>query len=115
MKLFYNNIPKNLHKTIEKVVKDFFLKNYLNLQATINITFVDSDKIQSLNKTYRKIDKPTDVLSFPIFKHFKDIPKNSPYILGDIIICPDKTNLDKELPSLIFHSLNHLIGKHHRL
>ena len=107
------NIPNQYRARIKTTVDDFAKNHHLNPQSTINISFVSKNKIQSLNKKYRKIEQPTDVLSFPIWKNLDEIPKNGEVALGDIFICPEMTEIDKELENLIKHSLNHLVGKHH--
>jgi probable rRNA maturation factor len=84
----------------------------------VSITFVDNSEIQSLNKTYRKKDYATDVLSFPFDNKF-NLPVN---ILGDIIISLEKADeqaeeyehsFDREVAFLIVHGILHLLGYDH--
>jgi Predicted metal-dependent hydrolase len=42
-------------------------KNIENQNVSISISAVDKDEIHRINKEYREVDRPTDVLSFPIF------------------------------------------------
>lgn len=112
MKLSFFNIDRIYQNQISEVICKFIEDHKLNPNLQISVFFVPKVEIRALNKKYRNIDKSTDVLSFPIWKSLKDIPKRGPIILGDIFICPDKTNIDKNLSGLIQHSLNHLIGKH---
>lgn len=58
----------------------------LSKNTEVSITFVDDQEIQELNKNYRDIDKPTDVLSFPADNSF-NLPVR---VLGDIIISLEK-------------------------
>lgn len=83
-----------------------------NVCASIN--FISSQEIQQFNKKYRKIDAPTDVLSFEA----EDIDGD----LGDIFICPEiaqsnakkfNTSLDSELKLLVVHGMLHLCGYDH--
>ena len=107
------NIPKQSRAQIKQVVDDFLKNRGLNPQSVINISFVSKNKIRILNKKYRQIDQPTDVLSFPIWHNLGEIPKTGPVALGDIFICPSQSEINKNLDDLIKHSLNNLIGQHH--
>ena len=82
--------------------------------ASVTIAFVSDTKIRELNKQFRGLDKPTDVLSFP--------DDNSSNNLGDIAISADtaarqaKENgltLNGEISQLILHGLLHLAGYDH--
>src|ERR1700728_1340279 len=55
----------------------------------VAIEFVDEQRIQELNRQYRQIDAPTDVLSFGIDE---DGLSAGPRELGDIVICPPRTD-----------------------
>ena len=58
-------------------------------ELEVSVTFTDDEGIQRLNRNYRKIDKPTDVLSFPLFDFEGDEDAISEEIcdmLGDIVI-----------------------------
>ena len=107
------NVPLSSHKIVKKTVEDFFLHQSINRDGVVNISFVSQFQIRNLNKKYRQVNRSTDVLSFPIWKDIKEIPKKGKVALGDIFICPKETEIDKNLSELISHSLNHLIGKHH--
>ena len=113
MQINFINIPNKYHSFIKTTAADFIKARKINADCTVNIEFVSKVKIKSLNKKYRRVDKPTDVLSFPIWENKIDIPKRGKVSLGDIVICPEMTDIDKDLAALINHSLNHLVGKHH--
>ena len=71
------------------------------------VDFVNADAIQALNREHRGIDKPTDVLSFPL-DGTGDAP--GPRELGDVVICPEHTeNLDEA----VVHGVLHLCGFDH--
>ncbi len=83
----------------------------------INIHITNDDEIRKLNKKYRKKDKPTDVLSFPINEFIEDI-----WIAGDIVISLDTAkkqakifgyNTKEELKRLLVHGFVHLLGYDH--
>ncbi|KKQ90876.1 MAG: putative rRNA maturation factor [Berkelbacteria bacterium GW2011_GWA1_39_10] len=122
MKISIIDSPSNLIKVLTlKTVENFVQKKLNNTDATVSIFFISQDKIGILNKKYRQIDKPTDVLSFPIWNDLSKMPKKGKYILGDIFICLDilqensqeKKDIEPDLINAINHSLDHLVGKHH--
>ena len=84
----------------------------------VNLTFVDDQEINALNKQYRGIDAPTDVLSFPMNESCPD----GKFYLGDIVISvpnalkqsiDKKHSLEKELKLLMVHGFLHLLGYEH--
>jgi len=111
-------------KVIE-IIEDFLESWHLN-QPELGIHIVDSVEMQTINRNYRKIDKSTDVISFPIDEPFKKAIKQEQgqlCILGDIFICPKyiKKNskdfgseLESELEKVIKHGLTHLLGFGHK-
>lgn len=93
-----------------------------------DLVITDNNTIQRLNKKYRGINEPTDVLSFHMFSTLKEIIKKIrtdstvPLYLGEIVISIEKVTqqaedygntADKELAILIIHGLLHLIGYDH--
>lgn len=87
----------------------------------VSITFVDNLEIHDLNRQYRGIDRPTDVLSFECDGEIND-DSETLAILGDIVICPEVLasqapeygNTDKqELELLLCHGCLHLLGYDH--
>ncbi len=80
------------------------------------ISFINDSDIRELNKTYRNINRATDVLSFP-----QDGPDYS--ILGDIVISVDTAkrhaerygnSLDNEIKKILVHGILHLLGFDHK-
>lgn len=105
-------------------------------EAEINLTLVDNERIRVMNREYREIDRPTDVLSFPmleydeagVFTELEDSvednfnPDTGEIILGDIIISVPKAEeqaeefghtVRREFAFLIVHSMLHLFGYDH--
>lgn len=89
--------------------------------GSLTILFSDDQHIQQLNRDFRQIDKPTDVLSFPGGDPFPGNPDKSPY-LGDIIISVPTADrqakesghsLAAELHLLVIHGALHLLGYDH--
>ena len=96
--------------------------NTLNVNnAIFSIIFVTPEEIQKLNSEYRKIDRVTDVISFPLEDDEDKILDLR--ILGDIYICIDKMleqakeyghSNKRELSFLTVHGLLHLLGYDHQ-
>ena len=83
----------------------------LGEKYSLSLAFVDKNKMRELNNTYRKMDKATNILSFPLSKKS-----------GEIAICPTivKTELKKFernyrelLGFLVIHGMLHLKGMQH--
>jgi len=90
--------------------------------AEISLTFVSKEEIRELNSTYRGIDNPTDVLSFPMIEDFNDIEPGDEMMLGDVVICLEKAceqaeefghSKEREIVYLFVHSVCHLLGYDH--
>ena len=86
-------------------------KTILGAKYELSLVFVAAKKIQSLNKIYRKINKPTDILSFPLSK-----------TTGEIFICKSEARkemtkfgrtFENFLTYLFIHGLVHLKGHDH--
>ena len=59
-------VPEELEATLKKAMDIVAEKENLRDNAEVDITLVDLDEIHELNKQYRGIDRPTDVLSFAL-------------------------------------------------
>lgn len=86
-----------------------------------NVIITDNEKIHSLNKDYRNIDRPTDVITFAL-EDDKQVDIPSIRVLGDIYISYDKVisqaleynhSKKRELCFLAVHGLLHLLGYDH--
>lgn len=112
-------VQLNLEKTIkfafkaeeaEKAILNILSENNLQGIFEVDLKFVSVQEIHTLNREYRGLDKPTDVLSFPI--HTKvESNTQAPVLLGDIVICPEMA--EEPIFKLIEHATKHLIGIHH--
>ena len=76
-------------------------------EGHLAIEFVDEDRIRTLNREHRRIDRPTDVLSFGVDE---DGHSAGPRELGDIVICPPCT---EDLREAVVHGALHLSGMDH--
>ena len=126
----YNGISENkeYEEIINKVLNECFKNEGLTkLKLYISITLTVPEEIQKINKQYRNIDKPTDVLSFPMFQK-EELEKlmQSDYhvedVLGDIIISIPKVeeqaaeyghSFERELAYMTVHGFYHLMGYDH--
>ena len=106
-----NSLPKNesIVKWAIKALEDD------NKKAEVVIRIVDMDESRKLNKTWRKKDYATNVLSFPASKTIEQAPN----ILGDIVICANlviseakeqKKNINAHCAHLVIHGILHLQG-----
>lgn len=117
------NLTKEKLEYIEDIKKvlDITLEEEKVKNANFNIIIVDNDYIHKLNKEYRGIDRPTDVISFAL-EDEKDLVYDDFRLLGDIYISIDKAkeqaieyehSLKREICFLSVHGLLHLLGYDH--
>ena len=120
---------KEYEGIIEKVVKKCFeVEKLENSKLYISITLTTPSNIKKINNEYRKIDKPTDVLSFPMFEkeELDEKIQNQDFkyedILGDIIISIEQVktqaeeyghSFERELAYMLVHGFYHLMGYDH--
>ncbi len=106
----------SLKDFLYKVCEDEKLDNVM-----FNVIIVDNEKIHEINKEYRGIDRPTDVISFAL-EDDKTFNRSDIRILGDIYISLDKVksqsleyghSFKRELYFLALHGLLHLLGYDH--
>ena len=129
MEIILSNLPENLEvdeklsdtvkEAVEKVGQLYALDN-----AEVSITFTDNEHIHEINREYRKVDRPTDVISFALNEGDEpniegEIPVN---MLGDIIISVEKAieqagdyghSIRREIAFLTVHGMLHLLGYDH--
>jgi len=95
---------------IVQMLKACLQKFELNDNNIIEVMFVGKDEIQKLNETYRKTNKPTDVLSFPQ----SNAQNSNDKILGSIVICEEiAQELGEDNLALVQHGFLHLQGFDH--
>lgn len=139
---FWDEIAEDINEEelalAKKVIEHILQKEGCPFDCEVNLTMTNNDGIQAVNKEFRDMDKPTDVLSFPNcdfdtpgeFSQFRDEdvyfdcfnPENDYFVLGDIMISRDKMlaqaeeyghGVTREYAFLIAHSVLHLIGYDH--
>lgn len=132
VEIIYNNIEelKEEEAIIEKVVQAVLEEENVLRELDVNITITNNEEIHKINKEYRNVDRPTDVLSFPMFSR-EEIPtlkenanNDVEEILGDIIISIPKVkeqaeeyghSFTRELAYLTTHGMLHLLGYDHMI
>lgn len=125
---------------IEKLknVIEFALKEEkVNIECEVSLVFVDNEEIKQINSDTRRINKETDVLSFPMLEYenkkvFKEMYADCKFspsdfdgkelVLGDIVLSLEKAmeqskeynhSYERESAYLVVHSVLHLLGYDH--
>ncbi len=108
--------------TVEKVLYSAIEKEKLE-NVSFNLIIVDNEYIHELNKTYRNIDRETDVITFALEDEDTLVLPGEERILGDIYISIEKArsqaeeyghSLLRELSFLAVHGFYHLLGYDHQ-
>ena len=121
-------IPKE-EKIIKKVIETVLKEEKIIQDLEVYVTLTNNEQIHKVNLEQRKVDKATDVLSFPMFERdeiylLKEDSKKEPDILGDIIISIEKVkeqaeeyghSFERELAYLVTHGMLHLLGYDHMI
>ena len=122
-------------KVIESVINQAMDYKECPYEAEVSVVLTDNAAIKEINKEFRQIDNPTDVLSFPLvdydepgnfdFLEERDDcfnPESGELMLGDIVISVEKVfeqaekyghSPERELAFLTAHSMLHLFGYDH--
>lgn len=116
---FAEEIEKNVRLAAEKTAELYGVPT-----AEVSITLTNNAYIHELNKKYRQIDRPTDVLSFALNESDEPAVEDGPEInvLGDIIISVERAeeqaaeyghSVRREMAFLTVHGMLHLLGYDH--
>lgn len=123
---FVNNGPAS-YDAYEEVFNELYVKIFTHLglkdEFITDLTIVNNEEIHKINKEFRNVDRPTDVISFAFRdeeseKHLK----GGPVSLGQIIISYEKAeeqakeyghSLLREMSFLFTHGMLHLLGYDH--
>ena len=134
---FYNEAPEQFQKETELTT---FVKGCLEeinppFPVLLTVTVTDNENIREINREQRGIDKPTDVLSFPmLFFQEPEVPEGlteldydpetNQVMLGDLLISHEKIeeqakeyghSIERELCYLTLHGILHLFGYDHMM
>ncbi len=113
------NLKDTVVEAIEKVGELYGLDN-----AEVSVTLTDNEHIHEINREYRKVDRPTDVISFALNEGDEpEIEGGAPVnVLGDLIISMEKVaeqaaeyghSNRREIAFLTVHGMLHLLGYDH--
>ena len=110
---------------IEGLTRFVLQEMHCPVSTDVTISFVTNERIHELNRDFRGIDKPTDVLSFECDNvpfEDEDVNDAQEYELGDVVIATDiardqthefGTTFEEEVTLLTVHGLLHLCGYDH--
>jgi len=120
------NFDEEKEKLINSVAEESLRYEEFDNNCEISVSFVTNEEIHTINKQFRNIDRPTDVLSFPLltFEEGEEAERNEKgeIMLGDIIISVEKAkeqaeeyghSFEREIAFLTAHSMLHLLGYDH--
>ncbi len=140
MTLYYEeegglDLPLACRELAERVVEASLDYIGCPYEAEVNLLLTMNEQIHGLNARFRGIDRPTDVLSFPLIEYKKAgefgfleeccecfEPESGELLLGDIVISKEKVfsqaeeyghSVEREYAFLIAHSVLHLCGYDH--
>ncbi len=117
-------LPSGLRLLVRKCCQAVLVTESFGHDAEVSVSFVDNAEIHRLNKLYRDVDKPTDVLSFPLGENgvYDVNNETGAYLLGDVVISMETAvkqariynhSLEREVGFLTVHSMLHLLGYDH--
>ena len=130
MEIYIKNLQRSTKLNLQRIKRD--LGRALRLlglsSSELSVVFVNSERMRRINARYRRIDKATDVLSFPMSGPRQGggmrFPGENFGPLGDIVICVPKAlaqadeygiTFPEELLRLLIHGLLHLVGYDHEI
>ena len=123
LQIYFENVQENERVTyaLKMLVRESILAtlDYEGKEghSEVSVTFTDNEGIRAINREYREIDAPTDVLSFPLFEEC-----DGTRMLGDIVLSLEKCraqaeefghSFERECAFLTVHSTLHLLGYDH--
>ena len=119
-------ISGEIMEAVEKACLETLKYEEFDEDCEISLSFVTNEEIHQINRQFRNVDAPTDVLSFPQLTveegEEADVNENGEIVLGDIIISVERAKeqaeeyghgLKREIAFLTVHSMLHLLGYDH--
>ncbi|MBO5275050.1 MAG: rRNA maturation RNase YbeY [Clostridia bacterium] len=115
-----------LRALIKKAITGALKYEEIEDAAEVSVTLVDNARIHELNLEHRDVDRPTDVLSFPMFEDegLDEDEALGELILGDIVLSLERAkeqaeeyghSFERECAFLCVHSVLHLLGYDHEI
>ncbi len=129
LRIFFSNEQEKIKVTyatkilIRSAIVETLALEGFERNAQVSVTFVDNEGIHQINRKFRNIDRPTDVLSFPLLGD-DDLPDDKLFSvpLGDIVLSLERAqeqatefghSFEREVAFLTAHSTLHLLGYDH--
>ena len=124
LKIYFENaqdkecVTLGLKRLCRRAVRAALAYEGVRGRAEVSVTFTDNEGIRAINREYRQIDQPTDVISFPLFEE----DAAGTRLLGDIVLSLEKCRAQaeefghsfaRECAFLTVHSTLHLLGYDH--
>lgn len=117
-------VPTGIRLLIRRCCNAVLQEENFESNAEVSVSFVDNERIHQLNLMHRNVDRPTDVLSFPLGENgeYDTNLSTGAKLLGDIVISVEKAmeqaelynhSLQREIGFLTVHSMLHLLGYDH--
>lgn len=117
-------IPKGIRILVRRCCHAVLQEVGFEDDAEVSVRFVDADTIHELNRDFRNVDRPTDVLSFPLGEDgvYDTDLSTGLVLLGDIVINAQRAeeqakmynhSFQREIGFLTVHSMLHLLGYDH--
>jgi probable rRNA maturation factor len=122
--IYFHNAVRNSGvdaRRLKSVAKKL-LREVGEADSALSLSLVDDPQIQELNREHRGKDKPTDVLSFPLYEAGEASRGDGERLLGDVVISIDTARrqaadydapLQNELYRLLIHGILHVLGHDH--
>lgn len=129
------HLPLQCEELAQKVINASLDYVKCPYEVEVNLLLTMNQEIREMNQQFRQIDRPTDVLSFPMIEYeepgefaFLETadeyfhPESGELILGDIVLSKEKVlaqaeeyghSVEREYAFLIAHSMLHLFGFDH--
>ena len=124
------DVPEGTEDLLRRVISAALAAEGVDLPCEINVLLTDDEGIHQVNREMRQVDRPTDVLSFPMFylkpgekpEAGDEDPESGLVPLGDMCISLERAaaqaeefghSVERELSYLTVHSVLHLLGYDH--
>ena len=112
-----HRVSYGLKMLVREAIEETLAYENVTAPCEVSVTFADNEGIRAINREYREIDAPTDVLSFPLFEE-----QGGKKQLGDIVLSLERCaaqaeefghSFARECAFLTVHSTLHLLGYDH--
>ncbi len=124
------DVPEGLEEQLSTLIAAALTAEQVGVSCEVNILVTDDDAIHQINLDMRNVDRPTDVLSFPMFElapgehpgEEEADPDTGLVPLGDMVLSLERAraqaeefghSVEREISYLAVHSVLHLLGYDH--